>query len=289
MRWRDFSLPDAKILIIEDESITAMEIQKNLELWGYEVVGVAGSGEKAIEIADKTVPDLVLADIILKGDMDGIDAVEHISKRMDISAIYLTAHSDQNTFKRAKITKPAGYVIKPYDEKELKFTIEIALYNKEIRTENEDINDKDRLRAVTDFILSSTPALTSKMRIEDTAGFLKEFARFFQNNMKPKFDRELGINSETRDDADQLLQEYIIWISNLFSSLGFNVQPHLEEFWIQECLWGSRAIDNKVFCLMCKAMTDLSFMWTGLEGTVEHDYRLGLRPPLCRFHYKIED
>ena len=274
-------MPGAKILIVEDESITAMEIQVNLEKWGYEVVGTASSGKEAIEIANKTLPDLILTDITLKGNMDGIETVEKISKQRDVPAIYMTAHSDANTFKRAKVTKPAGYVIKPFEETELKFNVELALYNKESQEKEENNADRERLKAVTDFVLSSTPALTSRMRIQDTAGFLKEFARFFQSNMKPRFDEEVDPESE------DILQDYVEWIANVFSNMGYKVESHPGEFWIQECFWGTRAIDNKVFCLMCKAMAELSFMWTGIDGQVKHDYRLGLKPPICKFRYKV--
>ena len=81
-----------RVLIIEDESITALEIQKKLETWGYHVVGVAGSGEDAIEIARENKLDLILADIILKGEMDGVEAIEHIYEITDAPVIYLTAH-----------------------------------------------------------------------------------------------------------------------------------------------------------------------------------------------------
>ena len=76
-----FLVPEEKVLVIEDENITALEIQNKLENWGYEVVGLAGSGEEAIEIANENGLDLILADIVLRGDMDGIDAVDHISNR----------------------------------------------------------------------------------------------------------------------------------------------------------------------------------------------------------------
>ena len=93
-----FIVPEEKILVIEDENITALEIQNKLESWGYEVVGLAGSGEEAIKIANEKGTDLILADIVLRGDMDGIDAVNRISNRYDVPVIYLTAHADGDTF-----------------------------------------------------------------------------------------------------------------------------------------------------------------------------------------------
>ena len=131
-----FPVPEEKILVIEDENITALEIQTKLESWGYDVVGLAGSGEDAIRIANEKGTDLILADIVLRGDMDGIDAVERISQRFDVPIIYLTAHADGDTFERAKLTKPSGYCIKPFDDTELKYGIEIALLRRDLEFKN---------------------------------------------------------------------------------------------------------------------------------------------------------
>ncbi len=190
-----FLVPEEKILVIEDESITALEIQTKLEGWGYEVIGLAGSGEEAIQIANEKGTDLILADIVLRGDMDGIDAVERISQRFDVPVIYLTAHADGDTFERAKLTRPSGYVIKPFDDTELKYSIEIALLRRDFQYKTKDFEEKERMSTVKDFMLSSTPALTSQIRIEDTASFLRDFAKFFEGNMKVKFKRELKVQA----------------------------------------------------------------------------------------------
>jgi PAS domain S-box-containing protein len=117
-----------KILVVEDEKIVAMDIQNRLKSFGYTIAGTAISGEGAIEKAEKTTPDLVLMDIMLKGDMDGIEAAEEISSRFNIPVIYLTAYADESTLQRAKITEPFGYILKPFEDKELYVNIEIALY-----------------------------------------------------------------------------------------------------------------------------------------------------------------
>jgi len=118
----------ANILVVEDESIVAMDIQERLRGLGYAVSAVASSGEEAIQKAAETHPDLVLMDIMLKGDMDGVEAAEQIRARFDIPVIYLTAYADENTLQRAMITEPFGYIIKPFEERELHTTIEMALY-----------------------------------------------------------------------------------------------------------------------------------------------------------------
>lgn len=118
----------AKILIVEDESIVARETQRRLESLGYTVVAIVPSGKEAIKRAAELHPDLVLMDIMLKGDMDGIEAAEQIGARFNIPTVYLTAYGDDAILQRAKITEPFGFILKPFEEKELHTTIEMALY-----------------------------------------------------------------------------------------------------------------------------------------------------------------
>lgn len=116
------------ILVVEDEALTALELQKKLVLWGYKVVGTASSGEKAVEMVFELKPDLIIMDILLKGEMTGIDAAVTIRNQLDIPIIYLTAYCNVETFEGAKVTQPYAYLIKPFQEYELKFAIEMALY-----------------------------------------------------------------------------------------------------------------------------------------------------------------
>lgn len=116
------------ILIVEDERIVAFDIRNTLQNVGYNVLGMAVSGAEAVELAEKTRPDLTLMDIVLQGDMDGIQAAEQIRTRFGIPIIYLTANSDGPIIERARATEPIGYVLKPFDERELLTTIEISLH-----------------------------------------------------------------------------------------------------------------------------------------------------------------
>lgn len=117
-----------RILVVEDESIVAMDIKHRLESLDYEVPAIISSGEEAVVKAKETHADLVLMDIVLKGELDGIDAAQIIKDKYDIPVVYLTAYSDEKTLKRAKITGPFGYIIKPFEDRELHSAIEIALY-----------------------------------------------------------------------------------------------------------------------------------------------------------------
>lgn len=116
-----------KVLVVEDESIVALDIQKRLKKLGYTVTGIAETGEEAINKVAENNPNLVLMDIRLKGSMDGVEAAQEIYTRFNIPVIYLTANADERTLERAKTTDPFGYILKPFKEKELKTTIEITL------------------------------------------------------------------------------------------------------------------------------------------------------------------
>jgi diguanylate cyclase (GGDEF)-like protein/PAS domain S-box-containing protein len=120
------------ILIVEDEKIVARDLQNALEDLGYRVPAIANSGELAIKKAYELNPDLILMDIRLLGEMDGISTAQIVVDELDIPVVYLTAHSDENTLARAKLTHPYGYLIKPFEERELRAVVEVALYKHEM-------------------------------------------------------------------------------------------------------------------------------------------------------------
>jgi PAS domain S-box-containing protein len=117
----------ARILIVEDETIVAMDIAATLRRLQYEVVGMVGTGAAAIESAQSKKPDLILMDIRLKGAMDGIEAASIIQRQNPTPIVFLTAHADVDTLERAKAASPYGYLVKPFDESALHRTLEIAL------------------------------------------------------------------------------------------------------------------------------------------------------------------
>jgi len=117
-----------RILVVEDESIVAKDIQKSLEKLGYEVPATASSAASAYEKLEQINPDLVFLDIKLKGEEDGIHIAEHIKEKYNIPVIFLTSYVDQETLDRAKVTEPYGYIVKPFNESDLKTTVEMALF-----------------------------------------------------------------------------------------------------------------------------------------------------------------
>ena len=122
------NLEKARILVVEDGNVIAKDLSLRLKNLGYDVAGVANSGEDALKLIEETRPDLILMDIMLKGDIDGIETASLVKERFDIPVVYLTAFSDDETIARAKITGPFGYILKPFEERELKSNIEIAIY-----------------------------------------------------------------------------------------------------------------------------------------------------------------
>ena len=118
----------ARILIVEDESIIALETQESLKTLGYEICAIVNSGAGAIKNIEEKQTDLILMDIHLKGDIDGIETAEIIQSNHHIPIIFLTAFSDERVLDRAKRTKPYGYLLKPFKKQDLKVAIEMALY-----------------------------------------------------------------------------------------------------------------------------------------------------------------
>jgi PAS domain S-box-containing protein len=122
----------ARILIVEDEGIEALDLQQRVTGMGYTVLDIVSTGEEAIEKAGETLPDLVLMDIMLPGEIDGVTAAEQIRSRFNLPVIYITAYADEDTLQRAKVTEPYGYIVKPFRERELQITIDMALHKHEM-------------------------------------------------------------------------------------------------------------------------------------------------------------
>ncbi|MBK1990209.1 response regulator [Sphaerospermopsis aphanizomenoides BCCUSP55] len=135
-------MEQAKILVVEDEIIVARTISSQLHQLGYIITGTASSGKAALAKALETQPELVLMDIILKGEIDGITTAANIREQLDIPIIFLTAHSDDQTIERAKITQPFGYVVKPFTVTDLRIAIEIALSQHKLERELRESRDQ---------------------------------------------------------------------------------------------------------------------------------------------------
>lgn len=147
----------SRILITEDESVVALDLRQRLEALGYEVVGSVSTGRESVELAGRLLPDLILMDIVLAGDMDGVAAAAEIRSRFDLPVVYLTAFSDRPTVERVKATAPAGYVVKPFDEGALRAAIEVAITRHALERDLKSLRDRftSTLRSIGDAVVSA--------------------------------------------------------------------------------------------------------------------------------------
>lgn len=160
------------VLVVEDESIVSKDIQHSLKKLGYTVVGAAATGEKAVELARSESPDIILMDIMLKGEMNGIEASETIKKELNIPVIFLTAYADESTLEKAKVTEPYGYIIKPFKEIDLHTSIEMALYKHKKTRDLEKERDYlftlvDNKEAVDGFVFVKSNSKLVKLNTKD--------------------------------------------------------------------------------------------------------------------------
>jgi len=159
------------VLVVEDESIVSKDIQHSLKKLGYNVVGAASTGEKAFELAASESPDIILMDIMLKGDINGIETAERVKRELNIPVIYLTAYADEATLAKAKVTEPYGYIIKPFKEVDLHTSIEMALYK--FSKEKEVIKERDLFYSLIenkdskDFIFVKSKSRLVKIKTND--------------------------------------------------------------------------------------------------------------------------
>jgi PAS domain S-box-containing protein len=138
----------ASILVAEDEAIVRADVEEYLKSFGYRVAASVASGEDAKRLATNLAPDLVLMDIVLDGKVDGIEAGKYIQKKLGIPVVFATAHGDEHTLERAKLNAPFGYVLKPFNDRELRTAIEIAIFRH--RTEDELRRHRQWLKAILD-------------------------------------------------------------------------------------------------------------------------------------------
>jgi len=152
------------ILVVEDEAIVRADIEDYLKNFGYRIAASVGSGEEAKAQATKLRPDLVLMDIMLSGKVDGIQAGKYIQQKLGIPVVFVTAHGDEPTLQRAKLNAPFGYVLKPFNERELRSTIEIAIFR---------FTAEDELRRLYEWLRAILNSMSEAVIVTDRFGFIK--------------------------------------------------------------------------------------------------------------------
>jgi len=199
-------LSKEKILIVEDEGIVILHIRKALENLGYVVAGIASHGDDAIVKATEIRPDLVLMDIVLKGAVDGIDAAGKIQAILNIPVIYLTAHADENTLQRAKVTEAFGYIVKPFRERDLQIAIEFALYKSRMEGERNLLIHRlqDALENVRT-LSGMLPICSYCKKIRDDKGYWEQVDSYISKHTDTVFSH--GMCPECAEKAMKELEE----------------------------------------------------------------------------------
>lgn len=284
---------NARVLVVEDESIVAMGIKHKLENMGHIVVEMVSSGENAVRAAREHNPDIILMDIVIKGDLDGIEAAQAIHEYSDIPIIYLTAYADDEMLMRARVTQPYGYIIKPFKSTELNANIQMALYKHKNALKEKELIKKQILANFHDFIAKSMPTCSSQSEMEIRDMLSNAFGERLEEDMKPSFIckmEEMGIDEDT-DDGLEIFDSYLTWLSQVFSDLGIRVgiienspRWYLE---FENCPWKEEAKKNPIFCINCQAIINRSLDWTNLEGEVKRKSTISTGSKTCMFSFNM--
>ncbi len=181
-------MANEKILVVEDEGIVVLHIKKTLEKLGYVVADIASTGDDAIMKAMECRPDLVLMDVVLKGAVDGVDAAEKIRALFGIPVIYLTAHADEATVQRAKVTEPFGYIVKPFRARDLYISIEFALYRSKMEAARKSLTGqlkdaREKIRTLQGLI----PVCAWCKKVRNDKGYWEQIEKFISENTGVNF------------------------------------------------------------------------------------------------------
>ncbi|HCY86782.1 MAG TPA: response regulator [Desulfobacteraceae bacterium] len=182
----------ARIFVVEDEFIIAEDIQESLTDMGYSVCGLASFGEDAVEKVGKKRPDLVLMDIFLKGDMDGISTADRVRSLFNIPVVYLTAYANDAILERAKVTGPFGYLIKPFTDRELRAAIEMAIFKHNMEQEKEkNIGELKEALANVKQLSGLLPICASCKKIRDDAGYWNQIESYIAEHTDALFSHSI--------------------------------------------------------------------------------------------------
>ncbi len=178
----------SRILVIEDEAIVAADIQDRLETLGYTVAGWGTTGAEALDLARTTNPDLILMDIMLKGPMNGIQAAHLVRIELSLPVIFLTANSDEAVLEQAKISEPFAYLLKPFEERQLRTNIEMSLYKSRMEREREQLT-RDLQEAVTTIktLTGLLPICAWCKNVRDDSGYWMRVEQFVEQHSQATF------------------------------------------------------------------------------------------------------
>jgi len=178
----------SRILVVEDEAIVAADIQDRLETLGYTVAGWATTGADALDLARSANPDLILMDIMLKGPMNGIQAAHIVRTELSLPVIFLTANSDEAVLEQAKISEPFAYLLKPFEERQLRTNIEMALYKSRMERERERLTRELQEAVTTIKTLSGLlPICAWCKNVRDDSGYWMRVEQYVEQHSRATF------------------------------------------------------------------------------------------------------
>lgn len=232
-------------------------------------------------------------DIVLKGNMDGIEAASKIRDHIDVPIIYLTAYSDDDVLNRARMTEPYGYILKPFKKSEVNANIEMALYKHAAEKKKSEVIKNQVMADFYDFILSAMPTCAEKSDSEMRSLLLKVFAKRLEDEMRPSFEEEM-LDVIPEEESVQLQEKfnfYLDWLSKFFEGFGILTITETEGpeflFKFRNCPWIDEASKQPVFCLNCQAMVNQSLQWTEMDCSVNRDKTIADGGDKCIFRFKL--
>lgn len=196
-----------RLLIVDDEVIIATQLEERLTYMGYDIVGMASSGREAVSMARELLPDLILMDIVMPGNLDGIAAAEQIRNELGIPFIFITAYTDRDLIERAKGLEPLGYILKPFQDEQITASIEIALYNNVIASKLRE--SEDRYRDLVEIIPHGIVEIDTDFRIIFANRALHELTDYPYGDL---FDRPISdiLGNEKGSEALGIQQQALL-------------------------------------------------------------------------------
>ena len=230
-------MTQTQIIIVEDEGVVALDIQNRLENNGYHVSAIVNSGEEALRKVEEIQPDLVLMDIHLAGEIDGVEAAEQIQERFHAPVVFLTAYSDDDTLERAKVMEPFGYLLKPFVERELYTAIEMALYKHRAEEDKarleEQLHQAQKMQAIGQLVAGMAHNFNNQLMVA-----LNSFELALH---KGTFDADLLMNGESAVQRAAEMIEHLMVFSRT------NTSPETRPIKIQNVLQEVLEICRRTF------------------------------------------
>ncbi len=266
-------MPKARVMIVEDEVIIGMDLKMQLESFGYEVPSLVASGEAALSLVKEESPDIVLMDIVLKGSMDGIECAEKMRSDYDIPIIFTTAYADRERLNKVKFVLPFGYLIKPYNERNLQVTMEMALYTAKIQAERKKTEEalRESERRYRELVENAN-TIIMKVARDGTIVFFNEFAqKFFGFSEKEILGRSVigsvvPLRESSGRDISRIVQEVVRNPQYFEEFENENMRKNGERVWVN---WR-----NKPLCTEAGEVTGLLSIGTDVTKRVHAERAL---------------